>query len=68
MDEGNGNADDFFNDPTPSDNKPIEKIDIESQIPKGILPDTGKAKKVTKPVIDDKNKKPVPVKPKTNDY
>ncbi len=67
-DEGNGNADDFFNTPVPPpDNKPIEKIGIESQIPKANLPDTGKAKKATAPIIDDKNKKPAPAKPK-NDY
>ena len=64
IDEGNGTADDFFNTPQPPDNKPIEKIEIESEIPKAILPDTAKSKK---PVVDDKNKKPV-VKPKTNDY
>ena len=68
IDEGNGNADDFFNAPNPPDNKPIEKIEIESQIPKAILPDTGKVKKGTTPVTEDKNKKPAPVKPKTNEY
>jgi len=74
IDEGNGNADDFFNAPSPPDNKPIENINIESEIP-GSKPDTGKSKKaddkkiippLQKPV-EDKNKKPV--KPKTtNDY
>ena len=67
IDEGNGNADDFFNTPVPPpDNKPPEKIDIESQIPKANLPDTGKPKKGTPP-LDDKNKRPAPAKPK-NDY
>jgi len=78
IDEGNGNADDFFNAPAQPDNKPIEKIGIESQIPKAAIPDTGKTKKpddkkdkkgtpaVLNPA-DDKNKKPV--KPKSaNDY
>lgn len=73
LDEGNGNADDFFNAPPPPDNKPIEKIAIESQIPKAVT-DTGKTKKqddktdkkgIT-PMLnpaDDKNKKPVKPKP-----
>jgi penicillin-binding protein 1A len=79
VDEGNGTADDFFNTPVPPDNKPIEKIEIESEIPKA-RSDTGKSKKadpkkpedikaitpVTKPA-DDKNKKPVKPKP-ANDY
>ena len=74
LDEGNGTADDFFNTPMPPDNKPIEKIEIESEIPKA-KSDTGKSKKAdpqkpedTKAIIpDDKNKKPV--KPKlANDY
>lgn len=75
IDEGNGNADDFFNTPEPPDNKPIEKIEIESEIPKAIIPDTIKVKKedekkpvtpVQKPA-DIKNKKAD--KPKTNnDY
>ena len=78
IDEGNGTADDFFNTPVPPDNNPIEKIDIESEIPKAKL-DTGKSKKAEpkkpddkkaimpaqKPA-DEKNKKPV--KPKDNDY
>jgi len=74
VDEGNGNANDFFDAPPPPDNKPPENIKIESEIP-GTLPDTGKSKKadekkpmqqpVQKPA-EDKNKKPV--KPKTNDY
>jgi penicillin-binding protein 1A len=79
IDEGNGNADDFFNSPEPPDNMPIENINIESEIPAAV-PDTGKSKKgedkkpedkkaimpAQKPA-DDKNKKPV--KPKTaNDY
>lgn len=73
VDEGNGTADDFFNIPEPRDNKPPEKIGIESQIPRAIMPDTGKskkpdAKKGTIPVkpADDKNKKPA--KAKENDY
>ena len=70
--QGNGDAEDFFN--VPDDNKPIEKIGIESQIPRA-TPDTGKSKKqddrkVNTPVLppaDDKNKKPA--KPKSgNDY
>ena len=75
-DEGNPDADEFFNTPVPPDNKPIEKIDIESQIP-GTTTDTGRSKKpdpkkgtTTTPLqqapVDDKNKKPA--KPKTNDY
>jgi penicillin-binding protein 1A len=78
IDEGNGTADDFFNTPEPPDNAPIEKIDIESQIPNAVG-DTGKSKKgdpkkqedkkailAPKPA-DDKNIKPA--KPKTNnDY
>ncbi|MBL0202040.1 MAG: transglycosylase domain-containing protein [Chitinophagaceae bacterium] len=75
IDEGNGNADDFFNVPPPPDNKPDENIKIESQIPAAALPDTGKSKKpedkkpaqpLQKPA-EDKTRKPV--KPKTaNDY
>ena len=74
IDEGNGNADDFFNVPVPADEKPIEGIKIESEIP-AALPDTGKSKKtedkkLTQPLqkpAEDKTKKPV--KPKTaNDY
>ena len=73
-DEGNGTADDFFNVPVPPDNKPIEKIGIESQIPPA-KPDTGNSNKpVTKKAVmpaqnpaDDKNKKKD--KPKVNnDY
>lgn len=76
IDEGNGNADDFFNAPPPPDEKPMEEIKIESEIPAATLPDTGKSKKADdkKPLqqplqkpADDKTKKPV--KPKaTNDY
>jgi penicillin-binding protein 1A len=74
IDEGNGNAEDFFNAPQPPDEKPIEEINIESEIP-GNIPDTGKPKKTEdkKPAqplqkpAEDKTKKPV--KPKTaNDY
>ena len=73
IDEGNGTANDFFNSP---DNKPIEKIEIESEIPKP-KQDTGRSKK-TEPKksedkkaimpnpADDKNKKPAA--PKNNDY
>ncbi len=77
IDEGNGTADDFFDSKPPPDNKPIEKIEIESQIPKA---DTGKSKKADpkKPedakavlpvqkLTDDKNKKTVKPKP-ANDY
>jgi penicillin-binding protein 1A len=73
VDEGNGDAGDFFNAPPQKDNKEIEKIGIESQIPGT---DTGKSKKQddkkdkkNTPIInpaDDKNKKPA--KPKENDY
>ena len=75
IDEGNGNADDFFNVPPPPDNKPDENIKIESEIPGATLPDTGKSKKaedkkLSQPLqkpAEDKTKKPV--KPKTaNDY
>lgn len=77
IDEGNGDASDFFNMPDPpADNAPIEKIEIESKIPGATLPDTGKSKKTdpkkavmpaNKPA-DDKTKK-LPVKPKSeNDY
>ncbi len=75
IDEGNGDATDFFDAPPPPDNKPIEKINIESEIP-GVVPDTGKSKKADekKPIqqpiqkpVDDKNKKPVKPKP-VNDY
>jgi penicillin-binding protein 1A len=74
IDEGNGNAEDFFNAPQPPDEKPVEEIKIESEIP-GNVPDTGKPKKTEdkKPAqplqkpAEDKTKKPV--KPKTaNDY
>ncbi len=74
FDEGNGDADDFFKTPAPQDNSPIEKIEIESEIPKA-KPDTGKKntdpKKIEDkkaimpaPKPDDKNKKPA----KPNDY
>ncbi len=75
IDEGNGNADDFFNVPPPPDNKPDENIKIESEIPGAALPDTGKSKKpedkkpaqpLQKPA-EDKTKKPVKAKP-ANDY
>ncbi len=68
QDEGNAPADDFFNVPAPVDNKPAEKIGIESQIPDG-KPDTGKTKKAVMPAQkpDDKTKKPVKTKTE-NDY
>ena len=75
QDEGNGDANDFFNAPLPdTKNEPTEKIGIESQIPKAVM-DTGKSKKPedkkpTTPALnpaDDKNKKPVKPKP-VNDY
>jgi penicillin-binding protein 1A len=75
IDEGNGNAGDFFDVPQPADDKPIENIKIESEIPGAAIPDTGKPKKpedkkLTQPLqkpAEDKTKKPV--KPKTaNDY
>ena len=52
--EGNGTADDFFNTPPPPDNTPTEKIDIESEIPKAIIPDTIKAKKGDEKKPDEK--------------
>lgn len=69
IDEGNPDADDFFNVPAQPDNSPAEKIGIESEIPNSPA-DTGKKKKaaITTPAqapADDKNKKPA--KPK-NDY
>ena len=75
IDEGNGDANDFFNTPVPAnENKPIEKIGIESQIPKAVV-DTAKSKKADDKkltpaalnLIDDKNKKSVKPKP-GNDY
>ncbi len=73
VDEGNGDANDFFNTPEPPDNGPVEKIDIESEIPKSVLTDTGKSKKpetkkgTTSPAIKPEEKKPA-AKPKANDY
>lgn len=76
IDQGNGDASDFINDPAPENNIPTEKIGIESEIPKVDTNKTkGKAddKKLSVPPpaankpADDKNKKPV-VKPKPNDY
>jgi penicillin-binding protein 1A len=73
-DEGNGSADDFFNIPVPPDNKPIEKIGIESQIPKAVMPDTGKskkpdAKKNSTPALNPVDEKTKKQAPKTaNDY
>ncbi len=76
-DDGNENGNEFFNTPEPLDNKVIEKIDIESQIPK-LITDTGKFKKIGVSKIEDKkiilpvntmgttNKKYV--YKKTNDY
>jgi penicillin-binding protein 1A len=79
IDEGNPDANEFFNTPVPPDNQPIEKIDIESEIPKNT--DTVKNKKgdekkadekktatpALKPADDKGNKKAD--KPKTsNDY
>lgn len=74
VDEGNGIADDFFKVPAQQpDNKPAEKIGIESQIPKAVM-DTGRSRKqddkkstssAVKPA-DDKSKKPV--NQKGNDY
>ena len=74
IDEGNGDATDFFDAPEPADNKPIENIKIESEIP-GAVPDTGKPKKAedkkpTQPLqkpAEEKIKKPVKPKP-VNDY
>ncbi len=57
IDEGNGDANDFFNTPEPPDNQPIEKIEIESEIPKAVMPDTAKAKKGDEKKTEDK--KPV---------
>lgn len=76
IDEGNGDANDFFNDQVPEINTPVEKIGIESQIPaadtntkKGSKPEDKKMNPATpanKPA-EDKNKKPVAPKP-NNDY
>jgi len=70
IDEGNGDAGDFFIDQK-VDNSVPENIGIESQLPKNAT-DTGKnkkgdEKKVTSPAAkpDDKNKKPVA---KPNEY
>jgi penicillin-binding protein 1A len=80
LDEGNGNAEDFFNVPPPEgDNNPVENIKIESEIPSAILPDTGKSKKaddkkplqqpLQKPADEKDKSKKSAVKPKTaNDY
>jgi penicillin-binding protein 1A len=78
-DEGNGDANDFFDAPQPPDNEPAEKIGITSEIPdkptdtiKGKKGDEKKPedKKPSTPAIkpaDDKTKKAE--KPKTNnDY
>jgi len=74
-DEGNPEADDYFNVPAQIDKTPVEKIDIESQIPKA-KSDTGKSNKTdpkkatTMPAqkpADDKIKKPVKQKTE-NDY
>ncbi|MBL7702062.1 MAG: transglycosylase domain-containing protein [Ferruginibacter sp.] len=76
IDQGNGEATDFFDAPPPPDNTPIENIEIESKIDP-VKTDTGKSKKeeekkpvqqpLQKPSEDIKNKKTV--KPKTaNDY
>lgn len=75
IDEGNGNADDFFNVPPPPDIKPVENIKIESEIPGALTPDTGKPKKpedkkATQPLqkpAEDKSKKTIKPKP-ANDY
>ena len=71
--EGNGNADDFFNTPPAPDNQPIEKIEIESKIPPAADTGTQKKGEDKKPVppaakpVEDKTKKGE--KPKTaNDY
>ena len=78
VDQGNGDANDFINDPVPENNTPIEKIGIESDIPNAKADTNSKAKgklssspppppPANKPA-DDKNKKPV-AKPKpNNDY
>ena len=73
VDEGNGDANDFFNTPEPPNNAPIEKIGIESEIPKALLPDTGKskkpeAKKGTIPPANKPDEKKATAKPKANDY
>ena len=80
-DEGNSDADDFFNAPAEKDNSVPEKITIESEIPKTpgdtntTTPKKPEEKKDTKagPAVkptDDKIKKPVKTeKPKpVNDY
>ncbi len=72
-DEGNPEADDYFNVPTPPDKTPVEKIGIESKIPnakadsgKSKTPEPKKAVMPAQKPIDDKTKKTV--KPKENDY
>lgn len=73
QDEGNGNAEDFFNTPDVPDNNPTEKNDYENKVPKAVM-DSNKSKKPepkkgTAPIqnpAEDKTKKPV--KPKGNDY
>ncbi len=53
FDEGNGDADDFFKNTAPPDNSPMEKIEIESEIPK-TKPDTGRSKNTDPKKIEDK--------------
>ena len=70
IDEGNGDANDFFNTPVPPDNQPIEKIGIESEIPK--TADTVKGKRGDEKRTDEKKpgtaaQKPAEDKPKKTD-
>lgn len=74
QDEGNGNAEDFFNSPQPTDNGKEQNNEYDEQPPKSVV-DTSKKKKTdTKKEVpsiknsaDEKNKKAV--KPKSgNDY
>jgi penicillin-binding protein 1A len=78
LDQGNGDASDFINDPVPDKNIPVEKIGIESNIPNAADSNSkGKNKPEDKKLIpsapankpaDDKNKKPG-TKPKAdNEY
>jgi penicillin-binding protein 1A len=73
IDEGNPDADDFFKTPELQDNNPIEKIEIESEIPKA-KPDTGRKNTDPKKPEDKKAIMPAPrpeekkQKPKPNDY
>jgi len=61
VDQGNGDASDFFDAPPPPDNQPIEKIGIESEIPGKA--DTAKGKKGDEKKADDKKPAAPALKP-----